>query len=82
MRESIEIIVSDFNTLTDKEKNLLLNGLTQHFGKDIVISSTGLSLCNQDEIETIRNMLGGLILTKEYVPDILRRFKKCTPLCL
>ncbi|MGG1658420.1 hypothetical protein [Brevibacillus sp. NRS-1366] len=71
VRESIEIIVSEFTMLNDEEKNLLLTWLTKHYGKHIEISSTGLSLCNQDDVETIRNTLSGLILTKKYVPDML-----------
>jgi len=71
MKESIERIISEFNTLHEQEKNLLLNGLTKHFGKCMELSSTGLSKCNQMEIDTIRKMLSGLCLTKEYVPDIL-----------
>lgn len=69
--ESIEIIISQYERLTDKEKQHIISVLSTHLGKPIQISTSGLSMYSKDEIKIISNTLNGLILTKENIPDIL-----------
>lgn len=63
-------IMSQFEKLTDEEKNSMTTGLSSHFDKPIKITAAGLSSLNQDELGIIGNILNGLIFTKEYVPDL------------
>ncbi|RAV12193.1 hypothetical protein [Paenibacillus contaminans] len=68
--ESIDRIMSQFEKLTDEEQNSMTTGLSSHFDKPIQFSATGLAALHPDELGIIGNILNGLILTKEYVPDI------------
>ncbi|KQO17857.1 hypothetical protein [Paenibacillus sp. Leaf72] len=76
MSESIEIIISQFGKLAEKEQKQIITGLTRHLGEPIQFSKSGLSIYNEDELEIISNTLKGLILTIENVPDILDAYER------
>ncbi|MBP1989616.1 hypothetical protein [Paenibacillus eucommiae] len=76
MSESVEIIISQYERLTDEEQQQLISGLSRHLGKPLQISTSGLSLYSEDEIKTIKNTLNGIILTKENVPNIHEAHKR------
>ncbi|RAP77245.1 hypothetical protein [Paenibacillus montanisoli] len=76
MSESFEMIISQYEKLTDAEKIQVITVLSKHMDKPIQISISGLSLLNTDEIEIIKNTLNGIILTKENVPDIREAYER------
>ncbi|NOU90210.1 hypothetical protein GC102_31360 [Paenibacillus sp. LMG 31460] len=76
MSESVEKIISLYERLTDEEQQQLISVLSRHLGKPLKISTSGLSICSEDEIKIINNTLSGIILTKENVPSILEAHKR------
>lgn len=76
MSELIAIIISQFEKLTEKEKDSIATRLSRHFGKPLQFTSIEMSIFNEDELEIIRKTLNGLILTKENVPDILEMYER------
>jgi hypothetical protein len=76
VNESIEIIISQYERLTDTEKKQIISVLSSHLGKPIEISTSGLSMYSNDVIKIINNTLNGLIHTKENVPDMLEAYER------
>lgn len=76
MSESVEIIISQYERLTDEEQQQLISVLSRHLGKPLQISTSGLSICSEDEKKKIKNTLNGMILTKENFPNILEAHKR------
>lgn len=76
MSKSFEIIISQYESLTDKEKRQMIFVLSSHLGKPIQISISSLSMYSKDEIEMIKNTINGLILTKENIPNICEAYER------
>ncbi len=76
MSEIITKIISLCEKLTDEEKIIITNGGSRHWGKEIDNIIPELSTINQDELTIIRDVINGLILTKEKVPDIIETYER------
>ncbi|WP_308635753.1 hypothetical protein [Paenibacillus silvisoli] len=72
---SFEIIISQYERLTVAEKEQVIAALSKHMDKPIEISISGLHLLNHDEVEIIKNILNGIILTKENVPNLREAYQ-------
>lgn len=76
MSESVEIIISQYERLTDKEQQHLISVLSRDLGKPLQISTSALSKYSKDDIKIISDTLNGIILTKEYVPNIHEAYER------
>lgn len=76
MNKQNDEIVSRFESLSPKEQSQLATALSQHFGKTIQFSASGLSALDSEELKIVNDTISGMILTKEYVPDILGQYKQ------
>jgi len=76
MSEILTTIISLCERRTEEENISITNGLARHFGREIRSLIPELSTFNQDELIVIRDVVNGLILTKEKVPDILESYER------
>ncbi|CAI6052002.1 hypothetical protein [Cohnella sp. JJ-181] len=76
MEESHAHIISQYAKLADHEQQQLVSALSLHFGEQLEISEDGLNKFGATQLEIIKNALGGLILTKENVPDIREAYER------
>jgi len=56
--------------LSDEDKNSLLTVLKAHFGKQLMFSLDELSRMELKDLETIKSVIGGIILTREHTQDL------------
>jgi hypothetical protein len=60
---------TEFEGLSDEDKNSLLTVLKAHFGKQLTFSLDELSRMELKDLETIKSVIGGIILTREHAKD-------------
>lgn len=68
-------VLAEFERLSADDKNLLLTGLKNHYGKPISFSLDELSEMDQKKLETIKSIIGGIHLTREHVPNMLTAYE-------
>ncbi|SDX04544.1 hypothetical protein [Paenibacillus sp. CF384] len=76
MNDRIATIMSLCEQLNEEEKTLITNTLSNHFEKQLQLSVAELSTCNEDELIIIRNVINGVILTKNHVPNIVEAYER------
>ncbi|MFD0587200.1 hypothetical protein ACFQZE_04205 [Paenibacillus sp. GCM10027627] len=77
MNEEIIItITSNWEKLSEEEMNMVTTVLEMKFKRRIHHLIIELPTFNQDEVIVISNVLKGLLLTKEYVPDIEKAYEQ------
>lgn len=65
-----ELILSRYESLTDREQEQLVSGLSRYLGKTVRISANDMSSYGEDDLRIIGEVLQGIILTKENVPNL------------
>ncbi|MDQ0897746.1 hypothetical protein [Paenibacillus sp. V4I7] len=70
-KEVAKEVLTVFERLSDDDKNSISIGLKTYYGKQIKFSMDELSKMDQEELETIKSIIVGIIITKENAPDIL-----------
>jgi len=68
--EGAKEIFAEFKRLSREDKDLILHGLNKHFGKKISFSLDKLAEMDCKDLEIIKSTIGGLILTRDHVPDV------------
>ncbi|MBN2982119.1 hypothetical protein [Cohnella algarum] len=76
MSEKIDDILSRFESLTAKEQSELADALSSHFGKEVRFSHAGLSELGPEKLEIVNGTVGGMLLTKKHVPDMIETHVK------
>lgn len=76
MSEAVSAILSMFGKLNDKEQQQATTVLRKHFETPIRFTIEELSLLSEEHLEVIRKVLGGMILTKENVPDMREAYER------
>jgi len=76
MNVTITTIISQCEKLSDEEIKMVTDALSKGFERQIQNLIPELVTFNQDELVVISNVLTGLILTKENVPDILESYER------
>lgn len=70
MTEMITAITAQCEKLSEKEMEMITVALSKGFERRIQNLIPELTTFNSDELVVISNVISGVILTKEYVPDI------------
>jgi len=76
MNEIITTIISQCEKLSEDEIKMVTEGLSSGFERSIQNLIPELTTFNQDELLVISKVINGLILTKEYVPDIIEAYEQ------
>ncbi|XEC96406.1 hypothetical protein AB6A23_07640 [Paenibacillus tarimensis] len=76
MNELIITITSQCEKLSENEMKMVTDGLSRGFERQIQNLIPELTTFNQDELVVISNVISGLILTKENVPDIIEVYER------
>ncbi|MDG0813305.1 GNAT family N-acetyltransferase [Cohnella rhizosphaerae] len=63
-------LFAPFKALTEAEQLQITSALSLHFGEPIAVTEADLSKRSHDEVEIIKNVISGWILTKNARPDI------------
>lgn len=63
-------LLARFMALTEAEQFQITSALSLHFGEPIAVTEADLSKRNHDDVEIIKNVISGWILTKNNRPDI------------
>ncbi|MFD0674574.1 hypothetical protein [Cohnella sp. GCM10027633] len=66
----MELIVSRYESLTSGEREQLVTGLSRFLGKTVRISASDMTSYSEDDLRIIGDVLQGIILTKENVPNL------------
>ncbi|MEW9672063.1 hypothetical protein [Ammoniphilus sp. 3BR4] len=67
--EKAKEVITEFERLSDKDKDSLSIALEKYFGKQIEFSLTELSQLDEKDLKTIQSTIGGMIMTRENVTD-------------
>ncbi|NQX69098.1 hypothetical protein HQN90_23485 [Paenibacillus alba] len=67
-------VLTEFERLSDDDKNSLSTALEHYYGKQVRFLIDELSKMDQKDLENIKSTIGGMILTREYAPDILKAY--------
>lgn len=65
MDELINKITTNFEGLSNEEKDSIKVALSEHYCREIDISVSGLMMLKHEDIELISSTINGMILTKE-----------------
>ncbi|MGM0885213.1 MAG: hypothetical protein ACQEXQ_29740 [Bacillota bacterium] len=76
MKEIAQELITKYERLSDKERNIISNGLRNYFGKPITFSTDKLSLMDEKDLLIIKSTIDGMILTTENVPDIIKEYER------
>ncbi|OUS76989.1 hypothetical protein B1748_10475 [Paenibacillus sp. MY03] len=71
MNETIARIISQCEKLSEDEMNMVTDGLSRGFDRRIQNLILELTTFSHDELVITSNVISGLILTKENVPDMI-----------
>ncbi|RNB90241.1 hypothetical protein EDM56_06880 [Brevibacillus fluminis] len=75
LTEKAREIIVEFERLSDEDKSHLSVTFMNIYGKQIFFSLDQLCELEYQDLETIKSMIGGIILTREYVPDIQNAYE-------
>lgn len=70
MKAIIRIIIKRLERLTNDERSQAAVVMSRHFGRTLEWTEQDLMTLSKDQLTTISQVLSGMILTKEYVPDV------------
>ncbi|QNK57840.1 hypothetical protein [Paenibacillus sp. PAMC21692] len=70
MEETIASIILMCEKLTEEEQQLIADGLSRHFGRTVQSLIPALPTFNSEELNITKFVINGLILSKEYSPDV------------
>ncbi|OAB35652.1 hypothetical protein PMSD_12950 [Paenibacillus macquariensis subsp. defensor] len=76
MNEMITTIISQCEKLSEDEMKMVTEGLSRGFERRIQNLIPELTTFNQDELVVTSNVISGLILTKENVPDFIEAYEQ------
>ncbi|OPH58421.1 hypothetical protein BC351_24025 [Paenibacillus ferrarius] len=63
-------VLTEFERLSDDDKNSLSTALEHHYGKQVRFLIDELSKMDQKDLQNIKSIIGGMIITREYAADI------------
>ncbi len=75
MNEQVAQIMSMFAKLNEKEQKQVAAVLSKQLETPLSFSAADLSSLGEDRLDFISKVLGGMILTKENVPDIREAYE-------
>ncbi|PWW00896.1 hypothetical protein DFQ01_11141 [Paenibacillus cellulosilyticus] len=76
MKEMIQTITAQCEKLSEDEMKSVADALSSYFEKPIQSLIPELITFNRDELVVINKIVAGVILTKEYVPDIKGAYER------
>lgn len=71
-----EEVWNGYERLSDEDKQSLLTALQGHFGTPFTFSLDQLSRMEFEDLETIKSVIGGIMLTREHTQDLLMVVEK------
>lgn len=76
MNEAVAKIMNMFGKLNDMEQQLVSEGLAKHFETNIRFTIEELSLLSEEHLDVIGKVLGGMIFTKDNVPNMREAYER------
>jgi hypothetical protein len=75
LENSASEVLDAYERLSEQDRLLLEDGIARILGRSIPFKMEELAQLHSEELETIRKIIQGIHLTRNYVPDIREAYR-------